>query len=306
VSKHRPSRVIARLTSGLGNQLFQLAHGVWLADVSAADLRIDTTWFTLVSRFQPARRTLTVAQLRVDLLEEFRGSRRWLVGVLAAIDKRFSLVRPGLERIGRFKLLRERRDASVSLDVVRETPRLYLDGYWQTREPFIRVRSHLLPMLVPRQTLSEGARRLVGMTQQNPTGFVHVRRGDYITIGGEKSALPLLYYQNAMQKLRVDGIAIAQWLVFSDDLNWTRTNLAFIKNAVFVDYHSRHRDVEDLMIMKACAAGIIANSSYSWWAAALGSETNRPIIAPDRYWPNHPPLAERWSLPHWQHVDAWP
>lgn len=299
-------RIITRLTSGLGNQLFQLAHGVWLADDKAAELRFDTTWFALFSRLQPARRSLTAAQLRVDLLEEFKGPRRWLVGVFAALDKRFGLVRPGLEKIGHFKLLRERKDTRVSLDDMREIPRLYIDGYWQTREPFIHIRSQLLPMLVPRQALSEGARRLVDATAQKPTGFVHVRRGDYITIGGDKSALPLLYYQNAIEKLKAEGIAIAQWLVFSDDLNWTRTNLAFIKNAVFIDYHSRNRDVEDLMIMKACAAGIIANSSYSWWAAALGSEPNRPIIAPDRYWPNHPLLTERWSLPHWQHVDAWP
>ena len=33
------SRVIARLTSGLRNQLFQLAHGLWLAQVKSSELR---------------------------------------------------------------------------------------------------------------------------------------------------------------------------------------------------------------------------------------------------------------------------
>jgi hypothetical protein len=132
-----------------------------------------------------------------------------------------------------------------------------------------------------------------------------VRRGDYITYGGEKAALPLQYYKDALQLLRSEGVNVHRWLVFSDDPNWTRSNFSFLTGAEFVDYQSVNRDVEDLMIMKYCAAGIIANSSYSWWGAALGSSVERPIVAPDRYWHNYPPLADQWSLPHWRHVGAW-
>lgn len=234
------------------------------------------------------------------------GLRRWLVGVMAGLYGRSRLAYRGLEAIGKLKLVRDGHDHGVmSLDARHGACRLYLDGYWQTREPFLNIRSHLLPKLVPRQPLCEAAKSIVDSNAQTPTGFIHVRRGDYIKIGGEKSALPLRYYQNAMQVLRSDGVQMDRWLVFTDDLDWSRRNLSFIRNIQFVDYYSPNRDVEDLMIMRTCAAGIIANSSYSWWAAALGSASDRPIIAPDRYWPSYPLLAERWSLPDWQHVTAW-
>jgi hypothetical protein len=299
------ARVITRLTSGLGNQLFQLAHGMWVAQVGSAELRFDTTWFPLVSRVHPARRELILRQFHVDLPEEFRGPRRWLVGLLAAIHDRFAVGRSLLERIGSFRLVRETPGRQMNgLDLPSAT-RFYVDGYWQTCEPFTNIRSLLLPRLIPRQPLSQEAKRLINETTVQPTGFLHVRRGDYIDYGGEKVALPLRYYKDALQLLRSEGVNVHRWLVFSDDASWCRSNFSFLKEAAFVDYQSENRDIEDLMIMKSCAAGIIANSSYSWWGAALGSSVQRPIVAPDRYWRNYPPLADQWSLPHWRHVEAW-
>lgn len=299
------ARVITRLTSGLGNQLFQLAHGMWLAQVGSAELRFDTTWFPLVSRLHPARRELILRQFHVDLPEEFTGPRRWLVGLLAAIHDRFAIGRPLLEKIGSFRLVRENSGRQIDrLDPPKAT-RLYVDGYWQRREPFTKIQSLLLPRLIPRQPMCEEAKRLINETKAQPTGFLHVRRGDYIIYGGEGATLPIRYYLDGLQLLRSEGIDISRWLVFSDDPSWSRASLSFLKETEFVDYQSENRDIEDLMIMQSCAAGIIANSSYSWWGAALGSNVERPIIAPARYWPNYPDLADNWSLPDWRHIEAW-
>jgi hypothetical protein len=300
-----PARVITRLTSGLGNQLFQWAHGMWLAQVGAADLRFDTTWFPLVSRLHPARRELALRHFQVDLPEEFRGPRRWLVGLLAAMQDRFAGGRSLLEKVGSFRLFRERPGSQMNHPPPPTATRLYADGYWQTREPFTSIRSLLLPHLVPRQPICEMAQQLISATGAQPTGFIHVRRGDYITHGGEGATLPIQYYHNALKLLRSEDVNMSRWLVFSDDLEWVRSNFAFLKNVEFVDYKSETRDVEDLMIMQSCAAGIIANSSYSWWGAALRPDVGRPIVAPSRYWRSYPLLAGHWSLPHWRHVAAW-
>jgi hypothetical protein len=300
-----PSRVITRLTSGLGNQLFQWAHGMWLAEIGAAELRFDTTWFPLVSRLHPAKRELALRHFKVDLPEEFSGPRRWLVGFLAAIHDRFAVGRSLLEKVGGFRLVRESSRSHMVYPKGPITTRLYTDGYWQTREPFTNIRHLLVPCLVPRQPLCEKAQQLINKTTAQPTGFIHVRRGDYVIYGGESSTLPIRYYRDALQLLRSEGVNMDRWLVFSDDPNWTRSNFSFLTAAEIVDYQSVNRDVEDLMIMKSCAAGIIANSSYSWWGAALGPDVGRPIVAPDRYWPHYPPLADKWSLPHWRHLKAW-
>jgi Glycosyl transferase family 11 len=298
-------RVISRLSSGLGNQLFQLAHGVWLAEMLAAELRFDTTWFPLVSRLHPAKRALSLRKFRIDVPEEFRGLRRWTIGSLAAIQNRFGFGGYALQRVGNLKLMQESSDEPTGYRKLASRTRLYVDGYWQTREPFTSVRHLLVPYLVPRQPLCEKAQQLINTTTAQPTGFIHVRRGDYIDYGGDKATLPLRYYKDALQLLASEGVNVYRWLVFSDDINWTRSNFSFLKVAEFVDYQSVNRDVEDLMIMKSCAAGIIANSSYSWWGAALGSVQARPIVTPDRYWRHHASLAHNWSLPHWHHVEAW-
>ena len=299
------SRVITRLTSGLGNQLFQLAHGLSLAQMLTAELRFDTTWFPLASRLHPAKRELALRKFRVNLPEEFRGTQRWLVGLLAAIHNRFAVGRSMLEKTGDFTMVCEGPGINMDAPNPTKAARLYTDGYWQTREPFTSIRHLLLPCLVPRQPLCQEAKRLINETTVQPTGFLHVRRGDYITYGGEKAALPLRYYKDALQLLCSEGVNVHRWLVFSDDASWCRSNFSFLKEAAFVEYQSDNRDIEDLMIMNSCAAGIIANSSFSWWGAALGSSVERPIITPDRYWRNYPPLAGQWSLPHWRHVEAW-
>ena len=298
-------KVITRLTSGLGNQLFQLAHGMWLAHIEGAQLRFDTTWYPLVSRLHLTKRKLALRKFQVELPEEFRGSQRWLIGLLAALHARCTVGRSMLEKAGDFTMVCERFGSHIDAPNPTKAARLYTDGYWQTREPFTSIRHLLLPCLVPRQPLCQEAKRLINETTVQPTGFLHVRRGDYITYGGEKAALPLRYYKDALQLLCSEGIIVHHWLVFSDDPKWTRSNFSFLNGAEFVDYQSVNRDVEDLMVMKSCAAGIIANSSFSWWGAALGSSVERPIVAPDRYWRNYPPLAGQWSLPHWRHVEAW-
>lgn len=299
------SRIITRLSSGLGNQLFQLAHGMQLAQMRLAELRFDTTWFPLVSRFHPAKREFSLRKFRVDLPEEFSGPRRWIIGSLATIQNRFGYGIYPLEKLGKFKAMLENRGNSADYTITPCCARLYVDGYWQTREPFTSIRHRLVPCLVPRQPVCETAQKLINATTAQPTGFIHVRRGDYIFYGEEKATLPLQYYKDALQFLQSEGVNVHRWLVFSDDPSWTRSNFLFLKRAEFIDYQSDNRDIEDLMVMKSCAAGIIANSSFSWWGAALGSNIERPIVAPDRYWRNHPLLAGRWSLQHWKHVVAW-
>lgn len=44
---------------------------------------------------------------------------------------------------------------------------------------------------------------------------------------------------------------------------------------------SDHATVEDLFLMSKCRHQIIANSSYSWWAAWLNTNHNKVVICPE-------------------------
>lgn len=304
---NRAEEVIVRLSSGLGNQLFQFTYGLWLATKWNATLRFDTTWFQLISGIHPVKRQLRLDEFLLEIPEAFRGLKRLAVGFLAALYDRNRRGGRTLCKLGEMCIIQETMGDWVRGATTNDSSnrRVYLNGYWQSGEAFLAVRDRLVPDLVPRHPLSPGAKKYIAQAGSTTTGFVHVRRGDYIHFMGDAALLPPSYYANALASLSSAGKRIGHWLIFSEDRAWAKANLNFMPNAEFVDYPSPRRDIEDLMIMKACSAGIIANSSYSWWGAALGDRPERTIITPDRYWRTANWTTQEWALPHWTSIKGW-
>ena len=307
VMRKTTPEVIIRLSSGLGNQLFQLAQGMALAEKTEARLRLDTTWFQLVSGIHPVKRHLRIPQFKVTLTEAFSGPRRLVVGMLAALFDKTQRGQLLLSVLGRMQVIQEipgghRKNCEATES---RRMRVYLNGYWQTSGPFLQIRDSLLPMLEPRNPISADAETLIAKATCDNTGFIHVRRGDYVSFMGEDGLLPASYYSRALLKMRDIGKEVGHWMIFAEDLDWARANLSFVPNSEIVHYRSASRDIEDLMIMKACSAGIVANSSYSWWGAALGDRPNQPVVAPDRYWNQPDSSLSDWLLPNWDQVQAW-
>jgi len=72
------------------------------------------------------------------------------------------------------------------------------------------------------------------------------------------------------------------FLVFSDtsaDINWCKENIQG-QNVIFSE---NHPDFIDFALQQMCDHNIIANSSFSWWAAWLNNNPNKKIIAPKRW-----------------------
>jgi hypothetical protein len=131
------------------------------------------------------------------------------------------------------------------------------------------------------------------------TGIVvHVRRTDYI--GSVKHGiLDAAYYERAVaaaRKKNPDG----PLLVFSDDLAWCRAQPVFA-GAIFVDEPT---DYMALHLMSQYRHIVIANSTFSWWAAYLGPQP-KTVIAPSRWFgPTGPADTADIYLSHWHLVDA--
>lgn len=293
-----------RLSSGLGNQLFQFACGLALSRHWEASLSFDTTWYTLIARIHTPLRRLRLRKMGLPVKEAFSGWRRWLVGVAAAAFDRTGRGRSFLECTGKITVIHEtkplRRQAWTDLAPVTHA---YLNGYWQTADHFLAVRDEMRAMIRPSAPMSSGAQDWTSRIGRRRTGFIHVRRGDYAYLVGDTGLLPLEYYKVAIKSFDASDW---HWFVFSEDEEWARHNMRFIPSWELVTYHSENRDVEDLQLMALCHAGIIANSSYSWWGAALGDRPGRPILAPNRYWNRVGADVADWALPSWRTVDGWP
>lgn len=301
------NQVVIRVTSGLGNQLFQLAWGVYVASKRDADLLLDTTWFGLVAGFHRPKRIFRLNRLHGDYIEAFRGARRLAVGFFGALyDWKKVGLRP-LEALGKMQVAQENSLTSRQPEGLFGDPnrRLYLNGYWQTAEAFMATRLTLTPLLQPKAGLSNPATWWLNRIKSEPAAFVHVRRGDYAHWMGEQGMLPESYYRRAAETLRSKGFFARRWFVFAEDAAWAKQNLGFLGTHEFVEYESVQRDIEDLHLMAACDAGIIANSSYSWWGAALGDRDGRPVVAPDHYWNRPGTGTQHWGLPAWERIPGW-
>ena len=92
---------------------------------------------------------------------------------------------------------------------------------------------------------------------------VHVRRGDYLKLQQVHPVQKDGYYLQAMEFFPDD-----KFIVFSDDPNLAENSEFFgsLDNAIFSDLNQ----YQDLNLMSRCKGHIIANSSFSWWGAALG------------------------------------
>lgn len=297
-------RVTVRLCSGLGNQLFQFACGLAEARNRGASLVFDTTWYTIVARIHRPIRRLRLQEFGLPVPESFHGWRRWIIGFAAAAFDRTGRGRTFLQRAGRMTVVQETQALrQQSLENWEDSQNIYLNGYWQTSDHFLAVKDELQRTIGSRPLISVGARNLMSRIARHKSGFIHIRRGDYATLVGEAGLLPVAYYRNAVEAVGGSGW---HWFLFSEDEEWTRHNLRFLPSSELVSYDSKSRDIEDLLLMASCQAGIIANSSYSYWGGALGERAGRTVVAPDRYWNCANSDTRDWVLPEWRTVRGWP
>jgi hypothetical protein len=76
----------------------------------------------------------------------------------------------------------------------------------------------------------------------------------------------------------------AQFYIFSDDPRWCEKNFNDLDVAGIIGRRYNSSPLHDLHLMSLASHHIIANSSYSWWAAWLGKKPAQFVIMPDRWY----------------------
>ena len=121
--------------------------------------------------------------------------------------------------------------------------------------------------------------------QETNSVAVHIRRGDYLNSFNNNVFFhpSEAWYRNAMEEIRrrVDS---PRFYFFSDDIQWVREHFADIEDAVYVDINHGKSAYNDMRLMSACKHNIIANSTFSWWAAWLNINPQKIVIAPQKYY----------------------
>ena len=124
---------------------------------------------------------------------------------------------------------------------------------------------------------------------------LHVRRGDYLVEARLPPGVRHEYYDRGLDYLQ-ERFGRLRVVVFSDDIRWCRK--AFRGRGY---RFSTGNDLgTDMCLMSRCEHHVIANSSYSWWAAWLNPSAEKVVIAP-RTWfgPEGPQDTQDLLPPEW-------
>lgn len=113
---------------------------------------------------------------------------------------------------------------------------------------------------------------------------VHIRRGDYLKTdlihiyGGICTSK---YYREAI-KFMEQEVEEPFFFFFSDDCLYVETEFADIRNKIIISHNRDDRSFFDMYLMAHAKNMILANSTFSCWAAYL-NRTAKIIITPDRW-----------------------
>jgi hypothetical protein len=158
-----------------------------------------------------------------------------------------------------------------------------LNGYFQSEKYFIEFEDEIREMFSESEETTEYIDTKYGkLFDSKQLTSIHVRRGDYKKYPEHHPILKLQYYKNAINKFIKQGKS--SFLVFSDDLDWCRKNFTgpFFKDIEII-YSNNEFDYIDMYLMSRCKNNIIANSSFSWWAAWLNNNNGKTVIAPNKW-----------------------
>lgn len=278
--------IVSRIDGGLGNQMFQYAYGIYLAQRAQTKLLLDVSSYDsgpqhgyLLDQFQiqaPPADESALAK-RPARYQRREGGRSSPWGLASGSFGR--LLNP--------YRLRRHKESTFGFDQrhLRVGNHRYLVGYWQSERFFPGCRSELLQHFRLRNSMTAASREVADRIRGTNSAVIHVRRGDYLTDPNAAQiyhSLDLSYYVNCLQEWSASRSGV-EVFVFSNDMRWCRANIDLPWKTHWVDHNDATTAHEDMALMSLAACCVIANSTFSWWAAWLNQRADRTIYFPPQW-----------------------
>lgn len=287
--------IISKLIGGLGNQMFQYAAGKSLSVKHKVPLLLDCSGLEADPKGAYTKRNFELEAFKInaskasekELAEFIPSGNRFITKLKQKFPVPFSRIIFN-EHSHKF----HNQFFSLPSDT-------YINGFWQNEKYFKDIRDILLSEFELKERLLAPHNTFITKITSSESIGVHVRRGDYVNSESANSfhgLCDLNYYNNAFEILKSKNYAL-NFFVFSDDISWCKENFSG-NNFYFVETNS-HPAV-DLILMSRCSHQVIANSSFSWWAAWLNKNKTKTVVAPE-FWFRKTKSVELGILPSdWQ------
>ncbi len=158
----------------------------------------------------------------------------------------------------------------------------YLSGFWQSEKYFATIAPQIRESFRFKEALTGANAAIASRMKEAPSAAIHIRRGDYVTDKGAHAFHGLCawdYYDAAIDHISRHE-PDARFFVFSDDVVAAQERFANRQRAEVVAVNSGRHSYRDMMLMAQCKHQIIANSTFSWWAAWLNQNPDKIVVAP--------------------------
>lgn len=274
--------IVVKLIGGLGNQMFQYAAGRYLAHLHQTELLVDVSHLN-----KEANGAYTQRRFELDV---------WNVNVKVATEK--DIQRFNIHRSNKISRVLQRTlpilfsnvyaaesGAAYQKQFLNFPKNTYLDGFWQSERYFKPIREKLLQEFTSKVSLNSANTAWFDKIKNTESVSLHIRRGDYIshkTANAHHGVCGVEYYEKAVRIIQEKHKSI-ELFIFSDDLDWCRETLKFNSKMYFVDSNQRENLHLDMVLMSYCKHNVIANSSFSWWAAWLNQYSDKIVVAPGKW-----------------------
>lgn len=149
-------------------------------------------------------------------------------------------------------------------------------GYWQTDWYFRHLDRKQLPKLKPKwkKIFME---KFGSLFANNKTIVVHIRLTDYKNHFKRDLSLPLTYYEKLLKK--VEDLADYKVIFVSDDMETVQNHFGTTANYIY----SSNDEIIDFQLIMHADIALIANSTFSWWAAYLSPKQHQRVFAPRNF-----------------------
>lgn len=275
------AKKIVILNGGLGNQMFQYAFSLMLAEKFKVEIVFDFSYFEDVKSFDYV--TTREFELNVFNLCCKEATSQDLAKVRRPEFKsKFkNTLAKNFPKQFKVNYVREKNNSILDKNFFTSPDYYYYEGYFQNEKYFKHLRNELINNFSLKIPIDEKNQFMSDKIRETNSVSIHIRRGDYVSLDSANKIhglCPMEYYKKAIENI-ARNVNDPHFFLFSDDIDWVIENLKIEYPFTIVDFNPG-QGWFDMNLMKQCKHNIIANSSFSWWAAWLNENPEKIVIAP--------------------------
>lgn len=269
------------MTGGLGNQMFKYAAVKALSLKNGCPLKID---ISQLIEHRNLKGDFTARNYELSIFPNIKEKVIDIKRQHLPLHLRTLLKKAGFLYVQN-KILRE-RTFSFDEDITQAVAPVIIEGDLQSEYYFKDYSNEIIkafkfPSLNKQSTNASIESEIVNCESVS----VHIRRSDYLnpSILALNGICSMGYNKNAIEAVK-QKIENPTFYFFSDDPEWVKRELVHLVDKFHVVEGNRGSAAwVDMYLMSLCKHNIIANSSFSWWGAWLNRNTDKMVIAPEKW-----------------------